>query len=500
MANTNTYIDKIVVPTGNGSDTITANFIDSSSGYMKDVQVNGTSITSGGTANLITNTAYNASSNKIATMADVGSAGGGTVTSVGVDNATNGGLTVSGSPVTGSGTITVGHSNVLTNAQTTQAVYPITIDKNGHVASYGSAVTIPDDQIFWVTGTVTSTTTDYVGIVYYGTVDYGYSDISNAISDGKFPVFKMDFTGTTINRTIIAPFSASRSGSVQGTAIFEYAGDNTDNGIGSMAISVQSSAFSTTPYTSGETYKVNVTVSNGVYSLNRSYTDVQSAISNEKFVYLYDTVSSYIPYGGYNIAVLVSHYNDDPENDIYLHFVSMSSVDGGSVITPVVYTLSAEDVLTISDGTVSNATTATYATNINNSQFTNTSYVTYYLPILNGYTAGNKKPYTHNGAALYTRIGTASAVGGAYLRLGNTTNSGTAGNMRGGIDLYAQSGAYYTRIQTTNTLTANNTLTLPTGTGTIALTSDIPTVPGILSGTSAPTSSQGSDGDIYIRY
>ena len=68
----------------------------------------------------------------------------GTVTSVGVSNATDGGLTVSGSPVTGSGTISVGHSNVLNSAQTTSAVYPIKIDKNGHISEYGSAVTIPD--------------------------------------------------------------------------------------------------------------------------------------------------------------------------------------------------------------------------------------------------------------------------------------------------------------------------------------------------------------------
>ena len=70
--------------------------------------------------------------------------GEGTVTSVGVSNATNGGLSVSGSPVTGSGTITVGHSNVLTSAQTTQAVYPITIDKNGHISAYGTAATASD--------------------------------------------------------------------------------------------------------------------------------------------------------------------------------------------------------------------------------------------------------------------------------------------------------------------------------------------------------------------
>ena len=67
----------------------------------------------------------------------------GTVTSVGVSNATNGGLSVSGSPITGSGSITVGHSNVLSSAQTTQAVYPIKIDKNGHISAYGSAVSVP---------------------------------------------------------------------------------------------------------------------------------------------------------------------------------------------------------------------------------------------------------------------------------------------------------------------------------------------------------------------
>ena len=67
----------------------------------------------------------------------------GTVTSIGIANATNGGLSISGSPVTSSGSITVGHSNVLSSAQTTQAVYPIKIDKNGHISAYGSAITIP---------------------------------------------------------------------------------------------------------------------------------------------------------------------------------------------------------------------------------------------------------------------------------------------------------------------------------------------------------------------
>ena len=73
----------------------------------------------------------------------------GTVTSVGVSNATNGGLSVSGSPITSSGSITVGHTNVLTSEQTTEAVYPVKIDKNGHISSYGSAVTsMPASDVY----------------------------------------------------------------------------------------------------------------------------------------------------------------------------------------------------------------------------------------------------------------------------------------------------------------------------------------------------------------
>ena len=97
----------------------------------------------------------------------------GTVTSVGAQNATNGGLTISGSPVTSSGSITVGHTNVLTSAQTTQAVYPIKIDKNGHISAYGNAVSIPtktsdltNDSGFITDAGVTSFNGDTGAITY----------------------------------------------------------------------------------------------------------------------------------------------------------------------------------------------------------------------------------------------------------------------------------------------------------------------------------------------
>ena len=58
-------------PDANGNVTIQA-------GSSTDVQINSTSITSQGVANIVTNTAYNASSNKIATMSDIPAAGANT--------------------------------------------------------------------------------------------------------------------------------------------------------------------------------------------------------------------------------------------------------------------------------------------------------------------------------------------------------------------------------------------------------------------------------------
>ena len=80
----------------------------------------------------------------------------GTVTSVGVQNATNGGLTISGSPITSSGTITVGHSNIVTAGTAsgsatktldfgdTFEIPSVTYDANGHITAKGSStMTMP---------------------------------------------------------------------------------------------------------------------------------------------------------------------------------------------------------------------------------------------------------------------------------------------------------------------------------------------------------------------
>ena len=65
--------------------------------------------------------------------------GTGTVTSVGISNTTDGSLTITGTPVTSSGTINIEHTNTV-DAQTTSGIYPIKIDRNGHISEYGTAL------------------------------------------------------------------------------------------------------------------------------------------------------------------------------------------------------------------------------------------------------------------------------------------------------------------------------------------------------------------------
>ena len=78
----------------------------------------------------------NAAISKLENQIDTKTSNVGTITGVTGSN----GLTGSGT----SGTVTISHAAPATSpAKTTQAVYPITIDKYGHITAAGSAVTIP---------------------------------------------------------------------------------------------------------------------------------------------------------------------------------------------------------------------------------------------------------------------------------------------------------------------------------------------------------------------
>lgn len=76
----------------------------------------------------------------------------------------------------------------------------------------------------------------------------------------------------------------------------------------------------------------------------------------------------------------------------------------------------------------------------------------------------------NDGLKYLTREGDTSDDGYGGLRIGNTTPSGTAGNKWGFVDLYPKTGAYYARIKTADTLTANRNFTLPDAGGTVLAT------------------------------
>lgn len=75
--------------------------------------------------------------------------------------------------------------------------------------------------------------------------------------------------------------------------------------------------------------------------------------------------------------------------------------------------------------------------------------------------------------------GTASTEGWAILSLGNSTASGVENNKYGILRLYSNTS--YNAILMANNLSNNRTIYLPDASGTVALTSDIPDISGIIS-------------------
>lgn len=130
-------------------------------GSSTDVQINGTSITSQGVANILTNTAYNASSNKIATMSDIPSTSGLANTDLSNLSATGeahflkntatgtNALTINGTTSAYNGSINIGYQSnigasggVALGYQASATGYSATAIGGNASASYASAIQI----------------------------------------------------------------------------------------------------------------------------------------------------------------------------------------------------------------------------------------------------------------------------------------------------------------------------------------------------------------------
>ena len=82
----------------------------------------------------------------------------------------------------------------------------------------------------------------------------------------------------------------------------------------------------------------------------------------------------------------------------------------------------------------------------------------------------------HASAVLYTTADSGTS-GYTQLRLGNITATSSAGGKEGQIRLYGTNATYYVDLKPGAIASSNKTITFPNATGTVALTSDIPSVP-----------------------
>lgn len=180
-------------------------------------------------------------------------------------------------------------------------------------------------------------------------------------------------------------------------------------------------------------------------------------------------------------------------------FTTTLTPSSGSATTSD-FTLAAGTGITITDDT--SARKMTIACSVTNTdtklQVAEVTSATQYYPLVGTGTTTATRQYDTTGFKYKGTTGTTSAVGSAILELGNSTASGTAGNKQGQLIVYGTNAKKATI--TLAAPSADIALALPTSGGTLALTSQIPTVPtvtgsnttGITASTSATKTTLGT--------
>ena len=189
------------IKTINNTSLLGSGDITISGGTATDVQVNGTSITSNNVANIVTNTAYNSSSNKIATMSDVPD-----VSNYLTNTATGtGSLIIGGTASDRVGATSVGYTSVVSANNTTalgynsQATsqYSITIGRNSKTSG-ASAIQI---------GYGTNSTANTLSIGFYNNSSTHYNWNLLDGTTGLIPTARID-TDTTATSGSAKPITS----------------------------------------------------------------------------------------------------------------------------------------------------------------------------------------------------------------------------------------------------------------------------------------------------
>ena len=443
----------------------------------------------------------------------------------------SGKIDTAGTGLSKSGT-TLNHSNSITK-QDTQAVYPIKIDAQGHISAYGTAVTLGTAAAKGVTDNssnadVTSSDTNLITArtLYYQLAKKGYTTNTGTVTSITLKA------GTGISLDTTGAITTSGERTITNTGVLSVAGNTgtitadtlrTSLGLSNAMhfLGVTTTNISTgTPNTTA-TVSIsgsNVTAAAGDVVL---YGSQEYVWGNSKWNLLGDessyalkatTLSGYgitdakiasgvITLGSNTITPLTAASNLDATkltgtipascytdtNTTYSLSGALSSHKFTSTLTAggsgtgtstSEFTLAAGTGISLEDNTSTKTITIKNTVSNTDVSVTNTAVTaatTYYL-------TGSTSSSTATGglskhASVKAYVSADNTTGGlARLDLGNATATSSTGGKEGVIRLYGTT-AYYVGLKAGDP-SANQTITLPNKTGTVALTSDIPDVSG----------------------
>ena len=367
---------------------------------------------------------------------------------------------ISGGTITGTGTISHATSGVGSTINTA-GFYKFKYDTYGHVTGVSSVtasditglVTIPTDENVKSTTVTTATTNYIVGSTSSSTTTGGLSKHASAVLYTTADTATNGYTQLRLGNTTVTTTAGGREGQIRlyGTTATYYvdlkagapSANRTitfPNATGTVALTSDLSSFVTS---SGVT---SITPGNGlIYGTSGSS---QTAITST------GTIS----------MATISRTNN----------TSTASPAHGGTFTAV------DSITTDSYGRVTAVNTKTVTlpasgnTDVSVTSTTVTAASTIYLTGSSSSSTATGGLNKHGSANLYVTADSGTS-GSTRLLLGNSTASGTAGAKYGYIRLYGTT-AYYTDLQAGG-VTANRTITFPDKGGTVALTSDIPSIP-----------------------
>ena len=145
-----------------------------------------------------------------------------------------------------------------------------------------------------------------------------------------------------------------------------------------------------------------------------------------------------------------------------------------------------------------NADASTYTTNIRVTPTAPASTTVYNIPFVDGNNADtNYVPRTNDGFRYQSKNGTTSDYGSSVLAIGNSIATGTAGNKRGVLRLFAKT-SHYMDLIATETATTDVQQILPTTGGTLLNTGTTSVTQTVTSGTELATLKiNGTDTKLY---